>query len=155
MKYLIIAMMLSSGARAIAQDSTMHWEIDVKKAAEAAIAENKPLFLFYTGSDWCAACRKLHNEVFAQPQFQEWAKKNVIPVELDFPRNKEPDPRFVETNRTMKEMFGITGYPTVVFATAAKNKYGVYYTRIGSIGYMAGGPEVWLEAAGKLLPEAK
>lgn len=155
MKYLITALAFSFGMKAAAQDSTMRWEVDVKKAAETAIVEKKPLFLFYTGSDWCAACRKLQNEVFSQPQFHAWAKENVIPVELDFPRNKEPDPRFVETNRMMKEMFGITGYPTVVFATPSKNKYGLYYTRIGSMGYMAGGPDVWLKAAGQFLPAAK
>ncbi len=149
-------MMLSFWTRVVAQDSSaMHWEVDVKKAADIAISEKKPLFLFYTGSDWCAACKKLHNEVFTQPQFREWAKKNVVAVELDFPRNKQPDERYHQTNTQMKEMFGITGYPTVVFATAAKNKYGLYYTRIGSMGYMAGGPDVWLKTADQFLPAAK
>jgi thioredoxin-related protein len=155
MKYLIIGIIVSLGLNAVAQDSALVWEVDVKKAADIAIAEKKPLFLFYTGSDWCGVCKKLQNEVFSQPQFIKWAKKNVIPVELDYPRNKEPDPRFVEINSTMKEMFGITGFPTIVFAAPSKNKNGLYYTRIGSIGYMSGGPDVWLNAASQYLPSQK
>ncbi len=155
MKYLIIGLMVALGFNAVAQDTAVAWETDMKKAANISIEEKKPLFLFFTGSDWCGVCKRLQNEVFSKPQFQDWAKKNVILVELDFPRNKQPDPRFVEQNNLMKEMFGITGYPTIVFVTPTKNQNQVYYARFGTIGYMAGGPDVWLPAANQVLLSRK
>ena len=154
MKFLIIILTGVFGLIAATQDNALVWETDVKKAADISIAEKKPLFLFFTGSDWCGVCKKLQNEVFSQPQFKEWSK-NVVLVELDFPRNKEPDPRFQEQNRLLKEMFGITGYPTIVFVTPSKRDNQLYYTRIGSLGYMTGGPDVWLEAASQFLPSKK
>ncbi|MDZ4847090.1 MAG: thioredoxin family protein [Chitinophagales bacterium] len=152
MKHAIIVIILSFGLFAVAQESPVVWETDIKKAVDVSIEQKKPLFLFFTGSDWCGVCVKLQKEVFAYPQFQDWAKKNVVLVELDFPRNKQPDPVLQEQNTPMKEMFGITGYPTIVFVNPAKNALGTYYTRIGSLGYKAGGPDVWLEAANQILP---
>ena len=155
MKHLIAFFLIAIGVNAFAQNETHVWEKNASKATELSISEKKPLMLFYTGSDWCAACKKLHNEVFAQPEFQEWAKNNVIPVELDFPRNKQPDPEFVEQNNKLKEIFGVSSYPTVIFVNPESRNNNVYYSRIGNLGYMAGGPEVWLKAASNLLPTKK
>ncbi|MCS7009233.1 MAG: thioredoxin family protein, partial [Chthoniobacterales bacterium] len=49
---------------------------------------NKPILLKFTGSDWCPPCKKLHKEVFATPEFQKFAEKNLIFVVIDFPRNQ-------------------------------------------------------------------
>lgn len=151
MRQLYIILLLLASSSAFAQEGLV-WETDIKKAVDVALAEKKPLFLFFTGSDWCGVCKKLQNEVFAYPQFREWATKHVVLVELDFPRNKQPDPELQKQNSPLKEMFGITGYPTIVFVTPSKNANGTYYTRIGSLGYKPGGPDVWLEAASQYVP---
>jgi len=155
MKYLLTGMILLFGYNVMGQETGVAWETDMKKAAETALKENKPLFLFFTGSDWCGTCKRLQNEVFFQPQFHEWVKKNVVPVELDFPRNKQLDAQLQQQNNTMKEMFGVTGYPTIVFVTPTKSQNQLYYTRIGNLGYMAGGPDAWLNAASQYLPKKK
>ncbi len=155
MKYLLTGLIVLFGFNAFAQENGLVWETDIKKAVDLSIQEKKPLFLFFTGSDWCGVCMKLQKEVFVFPQFQEWAKKNVILVELDFPHNKKPDPVLQEQNTPMKEMFGVTGFPTIVFVNPAKNSLGTYYTRIGSLGYKVGGPDVWLDAANQILPAQK
>lgn len=154
MRQLLTVAILLISLNTFAQGELV-WETDLKKAVDISLAEKKPMFLFFTGSDWCGVCKKLQNEVFAYPQFQEWAKKNVVLVELDFPRNKQPDPELMKQNSPMKEMFGVTGYPTIVFVTPSKNVNGTYYTRIGSLGYKAGGPDVWLEAASQYVPVKK
>ncbi len=144
---LITAFSLGSFAQ-----ETLDWQLDIKQAVDISIKEKKPLFLFFTGSDWCGVCKKLQNEVFAYPQFKEWADKNVVLVELDFPRNKEPDPRYKDQNQTMKNIFGVNSYPTIVFVTPTKRQEDIYYSRIGSIGYKQGGPDAWLKAAGQIIP---
>ncbi|MCX8487133.1 MAG: thioredoxin family protein, partial [Crocinitomicaceae bacterium] len=62
------------------------WHTDLNKAIELANKENKPMMLFFTGSDWCGWCVKLKKEVFSQSEFKQWAQDNVILVEVDFPK---------------------------------------------------------------------
>lgn len=154
MKVFFGLLIVAFGFGAVAQESVV-WETDLKKAVDISLEKKLPLFLFFTGSDWCGVCKKLQNEVFFKPEFAEWAKDKVVLVELDFPRNKQPDPELQKQNTPMKEMFGITGYPTIVFVTPSKNQLGTYYTRIGSLGYKPGGPEVWLDAASQILSAKK
>ena len=69
----------------------INWTTDVPKAAEKAKAEKKLVMLDFTGSDWCGWCIKLNKEIFSQPEFVEYAQKNIVAVELDFPQEKAAD----------------------------------------------------------------
>lgn len=151
MKNWITAAIVFFSAHASTQDHAVVWQTDVVKAVDISIKEKKPLLLFFTGSDWCGWCRRLQNEVFQKPQFLNWAKKNVILVELDFPRNKQLDPHLQKQNMDMAQMFGIMGYPTVWFVTASRNETQIVFGKLGSTGYLTGGPEVWLDTANKIL----
>ncbi len=151
MKHLIIVGLIAIlGFDAIAQE-TASWQTDMLKAVDLAIKEKKPLFLFFTGSDWCGWCKRLQKEVFIQPQFQTWAKKNVILVELDFPRMKQIDPRIQQQNMEIAQMFEVRGYPTVWFVTADKKEAQIQFGKIGSTGYIAGGPDIWIGEANRIL----
>ena len=66
------------------------WIDDFDEAVKLAKAENKDLLVDFTGSDWCGWCIKLNKEVFSQPDFAGYAKKNLVLVELDFPNKAEP-----------------------------------------------------------------
>ena len=57
--------------------------------APEAKTEKKLVLLDFTGSDWCGWCIKLDKEVFSKPEFQDYAKKNLVLVELDFPQQKQ------------------------------------------------------------------
>src|SRR5690242_19664467 len=65
------------------------WITDAAKAQETAKAEKKLVLLDFTGSDWCGWCIKLHKEVFSTPEFEKYAKENLVLVEVDFPRKKQ------------------------------------------------------------------
>src|ERR1051325_4778923 len=151
MKYLLIGLIVSLQLHSIAQDNAAAWNTDLKKAADIAIKEKKPLMLFYTGSDWCGVCMKLQKEVFNQPEFQVWAKKNVVLVELDYPHNHELPADLQAQNSMMQEMFGVHSYPTIIFVTPSKQQDQFYYTRIGITGYLTGGPERWIDNAKQYL----
>ena len=64
----------------------VQWLTDLPKAQAKAKAENKLIMLDFTGSDWCGWCIKLNKEVFSKPDFAEFARKNLVAVEVDFPR---------------------------------------------------------------------
>lgn len=150
MKQLFIAATLFLSTALYAQE-TLKWHTDVVQAVDIATKENKPLFLFFTGSDWCGWCKRLQKEVFQMPQFEKWAKEKVVLVELDFPRMKQLDPKIQQQNMEIAQMFQVRGYPTVWLVTASKNGTQVAFGKLGSTGYIAGGPDVWLQSANQIL----
>jgi len=133
------------------QAQELTWHTDVNKASDLAIKNQKPILLFFTGSDWCGWCIKLQTEVFKTPEFIKWASENVILVELDFPRRKQLAPELAQQNRNFEQMFGIRGYPTVWLVSPALVDGKMTFNRLGSTGYVAGGPQGWLPGANQIL----
>ena len=86
MKKIIVALLFLFTLQISAQELT--WHNDINKAIDISFKSKKPMLLFFTGSDWCGWCIKLQKEVFQKPEFSEWAK-NVVLVELDFPRKTQ------------------------------------------------------------------
>ena len=154
MKKVILTLFLVLGSLTInAQELT--WQTDINKAMEISKKTKKPLLLFFTGSDWCGWCIRLQKEVLKTPEFAKWAKDNVVLVELDFPRRAQQSPELVKRNMELQQVLGVRGYPTVWFVNASKKDGKVNLEQIGSTGYVAGGPSVWLDGANKILANKK
>jgi protein disulfide-isomerase len=92
----------------------LEWQTDLAKAQALAKKENKLVMLDFTGSDWCGWCIKLNAEVFSKSEFEEYAKKNLILVEVDFPRKKKLSQEQQKANNTLQEKYKIEGYPTII-----------------------------------------
>jgi protein disulfide-isomerase len=137
------------------QSTAPVWHTNVMQAVDKSIAENKPLLFFFTGSDWCGWCKKLQAEVFFKPEFIEWANKNVILVELDFPRRTALAPEIQQQNNELQQMFQVRGYPTIWMVSATKQDSNVNFGKLGSTGYVAGGPEAWIASATQILKQAQ
>ena len=106
-----------------------HWTMDFDAAVKEAAAKNLPLMLNFTGSDWCGWCKLMDEKVFAQEEWRKFAAENVMLVTLDFPRDKSIVPeKYVERNNTLKEQFGVRGYPTYIVLDSDGE------TRIGKLG---------------------
>ena len=121
-------------------ESDLVWHTDLLKAQEASNTSNKPIFGFFTGSDWCGWCHKLQADVFAKDAFKEWAKKNVILLELDFPRRKQLPNDIAQQNMSLQQAFQVSGYPTIwmFFAETDPKTSRVNLNALGSTGYPAG-----------------
>ena len=117
--------------------------------------KNKPLFLFFTGSDWCGWCKRLQKEVFFKPEFITWANKNVVLVELDFPRRTQLSAELQKQNKQFQQMFGVRGYPTIWFVNPEIRDTKVNFQKLGSQGYVAGGPKAWIAGADKCIKPRK
>lgn len=149
-KFLIIAVLFASSLMTQAQE--LKWHTDISDAAKIALDENKPLMMFFTGSDWCGWCIRLQKEVFHKPEFAKWASENVVLVELDFPRKTPQSEALRNQNYQMQNMFGVTGYPTIWFVKPElKEGKKVNLEALGSIGYERGGPEGWLPKADQII----
>jgi protein disulfide-isomerase len=152
MKKIIAVLLLTIASIQMSYSQDIMWFTDIKMATDQAIKEKKPIMLFFTGSDWCGWCHKLQADVLNKPAFVEWARQNVIAVELDFPRNKKMEPNLKAQNDYMGNLLGVSGYPTVWFVEAsytATNQ--INFARLGSQGYINNDEKVWIESAAKIL----
>lgn len=64
-----------------------NWLTDYDAAVKQAQKEKKTLLVLFTGSDWCPGCIALGERTLSTAEFREFAKKNLILVYLDSPRN--------------------------------------------------------------------
>ena len=117
------------------------WTEDYAKAVEKAKTENKNVLLDFTGSDWCGYCIALNKEVFATPKFKEWAKQNVVLVEVDFPHSKPQTQKIKAQNADLKGKYPANGYPTIVVIDTTGKELA------RKVGYSPGsGPDAYISA---------
>jgi len=122
------------------EESALTWHTDIMKANELSSSSGKPIFAFFTGSDWCGWCKKLQREVFAKPEFIQWAKKNVVLLELDFPRRTQLSPELAQQNASLQQAFQVQGFPTIWMFYLTKNDSTKQFniSPLGSLGYPRG-----------------
>ena len=115
MKKLLVITLLFATAIAFGQERSK-WYIDFEKAAQVSLQTGKPILADFTGSDWCGWCKKLKKAVFDTKVFQDWASKNVVLFELDYPRRTPQSEDLKKQNGQLQQTFGrfVRGYPTVL-----------------------------------------
>jgi protein disulfide-isomerase len=129
-----------------AQETVLKWETDINKAINDSVEQDKKALIFFTGSDWCGWCVKLQKEVFQKEEFANWAKDYIL-VELDFPRRKQVDQETLQRNQQIQQIFQVQGYPAVFIVKPAKTEDGkINLNALARTGYVAGGPEKWIES---------
>lgn len=114
------------------------WTTDYRAALAQAKEENRQVFLFFTGSDWCGWCKRLEAEVLSTPEFQTYAKKKLILVKLDFPRRTPQSSQVKQQNQRLQEQYQIEGYPSIVVLNSRGKT-------IGQLGYQPGGPKPFVD----------
>ncbi len=111
---------------------------DYEAAVKLAKAEDKLLFLDFTGSDWCGWCIKLKSEVFDQREFMKYADENLVLVELDFPKGKKLKKSLQKQNEELAKKYGVTGFPRIIILNAKEEP-------VGMMGYQEGGPKPFIK----------
>jgi len=117
------------------------WGDNYKEALATAAKENKNVLLDFTGSDWCIWCQRLKKETFDKPQFKDFADKNLVLVEVDFPQGKSLPSEVKKQNDTLQQQYQVEGFPTLVLLSPQ-----------GKIikqnsGYLPGGPQGFIDWA--------
>lgn len=108
---LAVALTLSTASCARADQA---WTSDYQKAQQEAKASHKLVLLDFTGSDWCGFCFQLDRAILSKPQFKDYASKNLVLVEVDFPRRKAQSIETKRQNQQLAQRYQIEGFPTLV-----------------------------------------
>jgi protein disulfide-isomerase len=115
--FLVLPSLLAACAAAVAAD----WQTDYAKALQIAKTQNRRVLLDFTGSDWCGPCISLRKQVFSSPAFRAYADKNLVIVEVDYPRQKKQSAQLKNQNDKLGKQYGIDdkGFPTIVLLDPA------------------------------------
>ena len=119
------------------------WVTNFEKAQADAKSGHKLLLINFSGSDWCGWCKRLEAEVFSKPEFEQYAKDNLVLMMADFPRQKPLSNEIRQQNYGLAERFQIEGFPTIVVLNGEGKL-------VGQLGYVPGGPEAFIGELKKL-----
>lgn len=91
------------------------WITDLDEAVAAARKANLPVFLSFSGSDWCEPCKLVDREVFSKPEWGKYAANKFILANIDMPRDeKKLSEKKLKANKEVIEKFEVEGFPTFV-----------------------------------------
>lgn len=94
------------------------WFTSYTKAAETAKEKNLPIFVFFTGSDWCPVCKEFTAKVLQSQKFREYVKNRVVLLYIDRPRDLQLPDWLERQNQLLEAKYGIEGFPTVLLLAA-------------------------------------
>ena len=101
----------------------LNWISDFATAKEIATKENKPILIFFTGSDWCGICKMLDKDFLSSEKFKTIANEKLVLYKADFPRRTDLVSEEQKTvNITLDNKYSKTrnkrAFPTIVFVDA-------------------------------------
>lgn len=122
------------------------WITDFEEAKKEAAESKRPVFAFFTGSDWCGWCVKLKKEVLDTAEFAKFAGCNLVLFEADFPRKTKLPEATKRQNEVLANKFGVRGFPTIYMLDAEGKSF-------GQVGYRAGGPVAYIQHLTEMMKE--
>lgn len=133
MKYLAIFSLLCLLAQPAlgVEVEKIEWHTNIEEAKQKAEKLQLPILIVFSGSDWCKPCMKLREDILHSTEFEKYAFKNLVLVELDFPalkKNRLSDEQTAH-NEKLAEKYNSKGiFPSMVV---------INYTgkQLGQMGY--------------------
>ena len=115
---LISTVLAACIAPAFAADA---WLTNIGEACKQAAAQNKAVLIEFTGSDWCNPCMALRKNVTGTKDFETYASKNYILVEIDLAKFKKDPTGLYKQNWGLYEAYKIKGVPCILIMDPSGN----------------------------------
>lgn len=125
------------------------WSDNYEKALATAKAEKKLVLADFTGSDWCGWCIKMKKETFSEKAFKDYAEKNLVLVEVDFPKHKRLPATLAKQNDALMTKYGVESYPTYIITDPDGREIGRQPE------YLKGGPVAFIDKVESIKAKAK
>jgi len=85
MKHLFFVLVFFISTSYAQQDfPELKWKTNLEKAQKQAKKKDKPILVYFTGSDWCSPCKQLKEDFFGTSRFNELSEKFIL-IEIDSP----------------------------------------------------------------------
>ncbi|NKI32133.1 thioredoxin family protein [Croceivirga thetidis] len=114
------------------------WQSNLQEAIQLAQDNDKNILIYFTGSDWCAPCIKLKEDLFDTTEFQEVSERFIL-LYIDIPRKNDVISREQkEHNQQVFKKYNKTGvFPLFLVVSPKEKVLDEYsgYSMNGEIGY--------------------
>jgi protein disulfide-isomerase len=107
--------------KAAAQNSKAAWTENIEDAFKRSAETGKPVFINFTGSDWCPWCILADKHIFTRPEWIEFAPK-MICLKVDFPKSNRPSKAVMSERHRLAKEFKVRGYPTFVLVSPERKE---------------------------------
>ncbi|MGE3309588.1 MAG: thioredoxin family protein [Limisphaerales bacterium] len=138
MKIALLAA-IASFALSFSCQAAATWRTDFESAKTEAKRDGRIIVMNFTGSDWCGFCIKMKKDSLEMKAFTDYAAKNAVLLEVDFPSRKKLPAAQVKANEALRKRYNVEGYPTFVFTDATGKELGRH------VGYLQGGPLAFID----------
>lgn len=100
----------------------VEWEQNYEQAVAKADEEGKAVLMLFSGSDWCVNCKRLDKKILSQQAFLDYAAKDFILLQVDFPRKKKGIPvSQLKQNEALAQTYNPNGtFPKIVIIKAGE-----------------------------------
>jgi thioredoxin-related protein len=136
---LTLALCLLFAATSISY--SQEWQTNIEEAKSLAQKSNHNIILVFQGSDWCAPCMKLEQEIWNTEEFKTYAKDHYVMLKADFPKRKKNalTEEQQSANNQLAEKYNKKGYfPLVVVLDGQGNV-------LGETGYKKTDPDGYIK----------
>ena len=120
---------------------SQEWVTDFEKAKSTAKDSHKKIVLVFQGSDWCAPCIKLDQEIWDTEEFKTYSKDHFVMLKADFPKRKKNALTEAQQmhNDKLAEAYNKNGYFPYVVVLDENG------TILGSTGYKKMSPSEYIK----------
>jgi thioredoxin-related protein len=125
---LVVLFIVVSSTMIFAQQKSydLNWKTDFEEAKAVAQQENKLVLIYFTGSDWSSACKKLNKDFFYTEKFKKLSDENLVLVRVDAPQRPNLISDYqTNSNQGLSKKYNQKVYPTVVIVDANGKKLGM------------------------------
>lgn len=114
-KKLILLFLLTVVGSVYSQESKLIWLTDFDEAKIVSAKQEKPILMYFTGSDWCSPCKKLKADFFNSEKFLLKSQDFVL-LMVDLPRRNDLiTPEQKRKNMMLMQDYNRRGsFPTLV-----------------------------------------
>lgn len=124
-------------AEQISSEKVLIWHTSLAEAQKISKNSHRPIYLCFTGPEWCFWCKKLENEIHSKKEFIEKVHDTFIFVQINIPKRQS------DADAELKELmlnYKVYGVP-VILILSPENK------ELGRMSYQNTSPEAFAEQA--------
>jgi protein disulfide-isomerase len=130
----------------VTSSPSITWEENYEQAVKTAYKEEKPILLYFSGSDWCRWCKKLKAETFNSKEFTDYLSNFFVFINIDFPKEKEQSAEIILQNSRLKTLYKVQSFPTVIIMDHKEKE-------LDRLGYLKGGGKAYREKVFQVLKD--
>ena len=117
---LCVFMMVAGLVVATIEANNDLWLNDFDKAKLEAQETGLPIFLLFTGGNWCSFCLWLDARILSKVYFKNYAKENLILLKADLAADED---KRTEAVKNLMKRYDIANIPVIILTKATGQEF--------------------------------